>query len=237
MHPTLKWLLLCRVGELQPGLTTAKSKVHPSSIPILTENPESVITMHHPFCLFTPKAVQCKHTEYWNFAECQEEKWCLDPKEEEHVTLHGAYLGKNNYSYWERNFRSFKCCMLQVVCFQSRLSSTGLALWGNFGQGLLWEAFVWTSLYEQWRQAFEWKLYTESWETLPHQKPQNKPLPLGLLSRSSMELKASQLGHKAKSISTFLSQENHFPVVPFISALLQHSPPSSCKQTTLTLAS
>lgn len=78
--------------------------------------------------------------------------------------------------------------------------------------------------------------YTLTPGKLPHRKPQNKPLPLGLLPRSSMELNASQLGHKAKSISTFPSQENHFPVVPFISASLQHSPPSSCKQTTLTLA-
>lgn len=73
------------------------------------------------------------------------------------------------------------------------------------------------SLCEQRRWAFEWKLYTSSWETLPHRKPQNKPLPLGSLPHSSMELGASQLGHKAKSISTFPSQENHFPVVPFIS--------------------
>lgn len=73
------------------------------------------------------------------------------------------------------------------------------------------------TLYEQGRRALESKLYTSSWETLPHQNPQNKPLLLGSPPRSSVELGASQLGHKAKSISTFPSQENHFPVVPFIS--------------------
>lgn len=57
--------------------------------------------MYHPFFLFTPNAVQCKHNEYWNFAESQEEKGCLDPKEEEYGTLHGAYLDNNNYSYFK----------------------------------------------------------------------------------------------------------------------------------------
>lgn len=57
--------------------------------------------MYHPFFLLTPNAVQCKHNEYWNFAESQEEKGCLDPKEEEYGTLHGAYLDNNNYSYFK----------------------------------------------------------------------------------------------------------------------------------------
>lgn len=97
--------------------------------------------------LFTPKAVECKHIENCNFAESHAEKWCLDPKEEEYATLHGAYLDKNNYFYWERNFKS---CKLYVSSCTSQgpteLSSTGQAPWGNSGQELLWGAFVWTSL-------------------------------------------------------------------------------------------
>lgn len=78
----------------------------------------SVLGDVSPFFLFTPKAVQCKHIEYCNFAESHGEKWCLDPKEEEYVTLHSVYLDKNNYSYWERNFKSCKLyassCMFPV---------------------------------------------------------------------------------------------------------------------------
>lgn len=160
--------------------------------------------------------MQRKHIQYWNFAESQGEKRCLRPKEE-YVTLHGAYPDKNNYSYLERNFKSFKFYVARYG--PTETSSPGRAVQGNFRQGLLtWGQNKRTPCVNNEDEPLS-ENYTLAPGKLFHTENHRiSPCPWARYLAAVLELGASQLGHKAKSISAFPSQENHFPVVPFISA-------------------
>lgn len=113
----------------------AESKDDPVQFLYFQKNPELLLwVVSHPFCVHT-KCCAVKTHSVLEFCGVLGRKQCLSPQEEEYVTLHGAHLDKNKYSYLERNFKS---CKFYVASHgPTEPSSTGWALWGNFRQGLL----------------------------------------------------------------------------------------------------
>lgn len=108
-----------------------------------------------------------KHIQYRNFAESQGKKWCLSSKEEEYMTLHSAYL--DIITTWRETsaHASFtlpaKGLQCQAVLTQHCEEISFKDCW--------WGGRKKRTLYEQWRPALEWKLYTSSCETFPYQNP------------------------------------------------------------------